>query len=231
MARSSVASSTGTADRLDFTGVYRGSANSLESSRSNGIVAVPHQIEGKPEKSKQDPQDEFKNKSPTGFAGTASGFLWKAGSGFNGLKRSGADTQFGTKDSRVSFAQRPTLADRVHTLSASLASTLRRFLHGKGNQEHNGNVTSPQSQCSAPAALPRDYDHNGFYEAPFKVPGLNKPLEPHLKATKMTLGAILVRVVVYGSNVFNLSADDAIYFCEYGKRYPFLCLFVMWSPH
>ncbi|GMF24626.1 unnamed protein product [Phytophthora lilii] len=133
---------------------------------------------------------------------------------------------------RASFTQRPILADRVQSLSASLASTLRRFLHGKGAQQpgDNRDVTSPQSQCTAPAALPRAYDHNGFYEAPFEVPGLNKPLlhgqkKRHIDSDRawvcrwlvlatcavlgLSLGAILVRIVVFNASVFNLSADEA----------------------
>uniref|UniRef100_H3GYK6 Transmembrane protein n=1 Tax=Phytophthora ramorum TaxID=164328 RepID=H3GYK6_PHYRM len=164
-------------------------------------------------------------KSPVGFAGTASGFLWKTGSGFNGLKRSAADAPFG-----ASFSQRPTFAGRVQSFSASLASTLRRFLPG-WNAQHNdaNNLTSPQSQCTAPAALPRGFDQNGFYQAPFKVPGLNKPLQQHRKKTHvesdrawvrqwlilatcavlgLSLGAVLVRVVVFNASVFNLSGEE-----------------------
>lgn len=162
-------------------------------------------------------------KSPNVFAGTASGFRWKADSG---LKRSGVDGAFGG-DSRASFTHRPTLADRVQTLSASLASTLHRFLRGRRNQQQNENgVTSPQSQCTAPGVLPRDYDHKGFYQTPFKVP------EPTATSSRrntsrddpawirqwlilatcsilgLSLGAILVRLVVYNATVFNLSADD-----------------------
>ncbi|KAG2760637.1 hypothetical protein PC129_g16179 [Phytophthora cactorum] len=167
-------------------------------------------------------------KSPVAFAGTATGFLWKANSGFNGLKRS-ADAPFDA--SQVSYAQRSTLAGRVQSLSASLASTLRRFLPGRNAQPHTANaaLTSPQSQCTAPAALPRAYDQDGFYEAPFKVPGLNKPLEQRRKEKTvesdrawvrqwlilatcavlgLSLGAILVRVVMVNATVFNLSADE-----------------------
>ncbi|KAG7379579.1 ribosomal protein S14, S11 [Phytophthora pseudosyringae] len=169
-------------------------------------------------------------KSPVAFAGTASGFLWKAGSGFNGLQQSAADAPFDASQASY-YTQRPTLADRVESLSASLASTLRRFLPGNNSPRPGGNpgVTSPQSQCTAPAALPKAYDHNGFYEAPFKVPGLNKPLEQRrgrrtaesdqawvrqwlVLATcavlGLSLGAILVRVVIFDSTAFNLSADE-----------------------
>ncbi|OWZ07735.1 Transmembrane protein [Phytophthora megakarya] len=161
-------------------------------------------------------------KSPVAFATTASGFTWKAG---NVFKRSTIDG-LGTSQ----FSQRSTLAGRVQSLSASLASTLRRMLQGKDaqRQDTNRGVTSPQSQCTAPAALPRAYDQNGFYEAPFKVPGLNKPLGQRQKkivesdrawtrqwlilatcaVLGLSLGAILVRVVSYNSSVFNLSADE-----------------------
>ncbi|ETP09301.1 hypothetical protein F441_14828 [Phytophthora nicotianae CJ01A1] len=162
-------------------------------------------------------------RSPVAFAGTATGFLWKAGSGFNGLKGS-SDAPFDA--SQVSYAQRSTLADRVQSLSASLASTLRRFLPSRHNA--GAGLTSPQSQCTAPAALPRAYDHNGFYEAPFKVPGLDKPMTQQKKKTVesdrawvrqwlilatcavlgLSLGAILVRVVNFSATVFNLSADQ-----------------------
>jgi Na+/H+-dicarboxylate symporter len=166
-------------------------------------------------------------KSPAAFAGAASGFLWKAGSGFNGPKRSAADAQFDV--SGVSLTPRPTLADRVQTLSASLASTLRRFLPRKEAQRGNGDaVTSPQSQCTAPAELARGYDHNGFYEAPFKVPDLDKPVQQRRKQNResdrawvrqwlvlatcavlgVSLGAILVRVVAFNASVFNLPADE-----------------------
>ncbi|KAL3659361.1 hypothetical protein V7S43_015632 [Phytophthora oleae] len=164
-------------------------------------------------------------KSPVAFAGTASGFLWKAESGSNGLKHSGVD-HFDA--SGVSYSQRPTFADRVQSLSASLASTLRRVLPGRNPQVNEPGVTSPQSQCTAPAALPRAYDHNGFYQAPFKVPGLNNPLGQRKKTPAesdeawvrqwlilatcavvgLSLGAILVRVVIIDSSAFNLSPDD-----------------------
>ncbi|KAF4147617.1 Sodium:dicarboxylate symporter family [Phytophthora infestans] len=166
-------------------------------------------------------------KSPVAFAGTATGFLWKAGSGFNGFKRS-ADAPFDA--SQVSYAQRSTLAGRVQSLSASLASTLRRFLPGRYAQQQSttAGLTSPQSQCTAPAALPRGYDHNGFYELPFKVPGLNKPVGQRKEKTVesdrawvrqwlilatcallgLSLGAILVSVVSPSATVFNLSANE-----------------------
>ncbi|KAE8999977.1 hypothetical protein PR001_g18912 [Phytophthora rubi] len=165
-------------------------------------------------------------KSPVGF-GATSGFLWKTGSGFKGLKRSVAEDSFNA--SHVTFSQRPTLAERVQSFSASLASTLRRFLPATNARPHSGEITSPQSQCTAPAVLPRAYDHDGFYETPFKVPGLNKPLLRRRKKALLesngawarqwlvlavcavlglTLGAILVNVVAFNATVFNLSADD-----------------------
>ncbi|KAK1935397.1 Excitatory amino acid transporter [Phytophthora citrophthora] len=163
-------------------------------------------------------------KSPVAFAGTASGFRWKE-SGLNGLKHSGMDN---FDASGISYTQRPTFADRVQSLSASLASTLRRFLPGRNPQPNEPGVTSPQSQCTAPASLPRAYDHNGFYRAPFQVPGLNNPLgqrkEKEAESDEawarqwlilatcavagLSLGAILVRVVIFDSSVFNLSPDD-----------------------
>eukprot|EP00644_Phytophthora_capsici_P000590 jgi/Phyca11/556645/estExt2_Genewise1Plus.C_PHYCAscaffold_930044 len=165
-------------------------------------------------------------KSPVAFAATASGFHWKAESGLNGLKRSGVD-HFDA--SGVSYAQRPTFADRVQSLSASLASTLRRFLPGRSPQLNEPGVTSPQSQCTAPASLPKTYDHNGFYQAPFQVPGLNNSLGQRNKKAEaesdeawvrqwlilatcavagLSLGAILVRIVAFYSSAFNLSPDE-----------------------
>ncbi|EGZ15242.1 hypothetical protein PHYSODRAFT_509236 [Phytophthora sojae] len=166
-------------------------------------------------------------KSPVGY-GAASGFLWKTGSGFKGMERSVAEDSLDA--SHVTFSQRPTLTERVQSLSASLASTLRRFLPNRNARQYSGEITSPQSQCTAPAVLPRAYDNDGFYETPFKVPGLNKPLLRRRKKTVvvesngawarqwlilavcavlgLTLGAILVSVVAFDSSVFNLSADD-----------------------
>ncbi|KAG6616556.1 putative transmembrane protein [Phytophthora cinnamomi] len=165
-------------------------------------------------------------KSPVGF-GATSGFLWKTGSGFKGVKRSVAEDSLDA--SHVTFSQRPTLAERVQSLSASLASTLRRFLPARNARQHSGEITSPQSHCTAPAALPRGYDQDGFYETPFKVPELNRPLLQRRKKAMMesngtwarqwlilavcamlglSLGVILVSAVAFNGNVFNLSADD-----------------------
>ncbi|GMF25660.1 unnamed protein product [Phytophthora fragariaefolia] len=165
-------------------------------------------------------------KSPVGF-GATSGFLWKTGSGFKGMKRSVAEPSLDA--SHLSFSQRPTLAERVQSLSASLASTLRRFLPARSGRRHGGEITSPQSQCSAPASLPRAYDHYGFYKTPFEVPGVDKPMTQRRKqivvkndgawarqwlllavcaVLGLVLGAILVSVVPFDADVLNLSADD-----------------------
>ncbi|RLN88579.1 hypothetical protein BBJ28_00004111 [Nothophytophthora sp. Chile5] len=166
-------------------------------------------------------------KSPVAFAGTASGFRWKPDSSLNGFKRSAPSTPFGTTESQT---QRPTLADRVQSMSASLASTLRRFLGGHGGQQlsHSADVTSPESQCASPPALPRSYDQQGFFALPFQPPGLRKPSVQQRKKRQpsdrrawtrqwlvlavcavlgLSLGAILVRSVAVDSTVFNLSAE------------------------
>ncbi|CAH0473154.1 unnamed protein product [Peronospora belbahrii] len=167
-------------------------------------------------------------KSPAVFTSNSRRQLWKSGSSFSDLNEEAADTQF---DASRLLSQRFQFVDRVQTISASLASSVQRFLHGKTYHRHNGNVdlTSPRSQCTAPTALPRAYNHNGFYEIPFKVPDLNKPLlqreKQHLVESNrdwvrqwlilvacvvlgLSIGTILVRIAPLNARIFSLPATE-----------------------
>ncbi|RMX66449.1 hypothetical protein DD238_005112 [Peronospora effusa] len=166
--------------------------------------------------------------SPVVFVATSRGFLWKPTSSFHNLNAASSDSLL---DGSPVISQRSKLVDRVQNLSASVASSLRRFLYSKEFCRQNGNVnvTSPRSRATDPAALPRAYNHNNFYEIPFKVPDLNKPL---LQQEKQQLvesdrnwirqwlilamcavfglcaGAILVYVGARDASIFNLSAPE-----------------------
>uniref|UniRef100_A0AAV1UVX6 Transmembrane protein n=1 Tax=Peronospora matthiolae TaxID=2874970 RepID=A0AAV1UVX6_9STRA len=165
---------------------------------------------------------------PSTFARAISTFMQKTGTSLS-LKQSAMASPF--RASGMSFSQRTTFADRMQSLSASVSRAVRRLLPGRDARGPNGiaNCTSPDSQCTSPAALRRAYDHNGFYGTPFKVPGVNKPLPQSeelqhvgndcdwvrqwlLLATcavlGLSLGAILVRAVAFDSSLFNLSGAE-----------------------